>query len=50
MVYRVPKREPFSVGFNFGGFELGLDPNGAEQAKGEGSSTPSRGVQSLDAR
>ncbi len=26
--------EPFYVGFNVGGYELGLDPNGEEVAKG----------------
>ncbi|MGI8508304.1 MAG: VOC family protein [Gemmatimonadaceae bacterium] len=35
--------EPFYVGFNVGGFELGLDPNG-EGSPGEGGTTAYWGV------
>lgn len=35
--------EPFYVGFNVGGFELGLDPNG-EGSAGEGGTTAYWGV------
>ncbi|MEZ5500020.1 MAG: VOC family protein [Steroidobacteraceae bacterium] len=36
--------EPFYVGFNVGGFELGLDPDPASSAEGEGSVTVYWGV------
>lgn len=40
--------EPFYVGFNIGGFELGLDPNPAAPA-GPGGSVAYWGVQALPA-
>jgi predicted enzyme related to lactoylglutathione lyase len=40
--------EPFYVGFAVGGFELGLDPAGSEDAKGSGG-VAYWGVASLDA-
>jgi catechol 2,3-dioxygenase-like lactoylglutathione lyase family enzyme len=36
--------EPFYVGFNVGGFELGLDPDPASSGEGEGSVTVYWGV------
>jgi predicted enzyme related to lactoylglutathione lyase len=39
--------EPFYVGFNVGGFELGLDPDTAEQAPGPGGSVTYWGVESM---
>lgn len=41
--------EPFYVGFNIGGFELGLDPDFSEGKAGEGGSTAYWGVANLDA-
>ncbi|HET9426080.1 MAG TPA: VOC family protein [Gemmatimonadaceae bacterium] len=41
--------EPFYVGFNVGGFELGLDPDFSDQTPGPGGSTAYWGVQSMDA-
>lgn len=38
--------EPFYVGFNVGGFELGLDPNG-ERSAGEGGTTAYWGVKDV---
>lgn len=38
--------EPFYVGFNVGGFELGLDPNG-EGSAGEGGTTVYWGVRDV---
>ena len=40
--------EPFYVGFNVGGFELGLDPDATAQGKGEGSVAVYWGVASAD--
>jgi len=40
--------EPFYVGFNVGGYELGLDPN-APAAQGAGGATAYWGVADLDA-
>ena len=40
--------EPFYVGFNVGGYELGLDPNAAT-APGPGGATAFWGVANLDA-
>lgn len=40
--------EPFYVGFNVGGYELGLDPN-AEAPPGPGGATAYWGVTDLDA-
>ena len=39
--------EPFYVGFNVGGFELGLDPDCSEQRPGPGGSTAYWGVMSV---
>lgn len=39
--------EPFYVGFNVGGYELGLDPNGA--SPGPGGATAYWGVENVDA-
>jgi predicted enzyme related to lactoylglutathione lyase len=41
--------EPFYVGFNVGGFELGLDPDTAGQKPGPGGSVAYWGVASMDA-
>ena len=41
--------EPFYVGFNVGGFELGLDPDTSDQEPGAGGSVTYWGVQSMDA-
>lgn len=41
--------EPFYVGFNVGGFELGLDPDTSDQKPGAGGSTSYWGVESMDA-
>jgi predicted enzyme related to lactoylglutathione lyase len=41
--------EPFYVGFNVGGYELGLDPDPTEGKSGPGGSTAYWGVQDLDA-
>jgi predicted enzyme related to lactoylglutathione lyase len=41
--------EPFYVGFNVGGFELGLDPDTSEQTPGAGGSVTYWGVASMDA-
>ena len=38
--------EPFYVGFNVGGYELGLDPNGA--SPGAGGATAYWGVEDVD--
>lgn len=40
--------EPFYVGFNVGGFELGLDPNGENVAKGN-NATAYWGVENVQA-
>ena len=40
--------EPFYVGFNIGGYELGLDPNTKEGAVGEGGAVAYWGVDNLD--
>lgn len=40
--------EPFYVGFNVGGFELGLDPS-AENRPGEGGTTAYWGVEEIEA-
>jgi len=40
--------EPFYVGFNVGGYELGLDPNASAPA-GPGGATAYWGVENLDA-
>jgi predicted enzyme related to lactoylglutathione lyase len=40
--------EPFYVGFNVGGFELGLDPDVSEQKPGPGGSVTYWGVGSMD--
>ena len=39
--------EPFYVGFNVGGFELGLDPDVSEKGAGAGGSTAYWGVNDL---
>ena len=39
--------EPFYVGFNVGGFELGLDPDVGKQASGAGGSVAYWGVTDL---
>jgi predicted enzyme related to lactoylglutathione lyase len=39
--------EPFYVGFNVGGFELGLDPDTSEQQPGPGGSVTYWGVGSM---
>ena len=41
--------EPFYVGFNIGGFELGLDPDTTDQRPGAGGSVTYWGVSSMDA-
>jgi predicted enzyme related to lactoylglutathione lyase len=41
--------EPFYVGFNVGGFELGLDPDTTRQAPGAGGDTAYWGVTDLKA-
>ncbi|MEO7040873.1 MAG: VOC family protein [Gemmatimonadaceae bacterium] len=41
--------EPFYVGFNIGGFELGLDPNPASGMSGAGGTTAYWGVGNADA-
>lgn len=41
--------EPFYVGFNIGGFELGLDPDSSERGAGDGGSVAYWGVASLEA-
>jgi len=41
--------EPFYVGFNVGGYELGLDPDPSEGKAGPGGSVAYWGVGSLDA-
>ena len=40
--------EPFYVGFNVGGFELGLDPDTSDQKPGPGGSLAYWGVASMD--
>ena len=40
--------EPFYVGFNVGGFELGLDPDTSDQKPGPGGSVTYWGVASMD--
>src|SRR3954467_52356 len=40
--------EPFYVGFNVGGFELGLDPDTSDQKPGAGGSGAYWGVTSMD--
>src|SRR5438128_2295497 len=40
--------EPFYVGFNVGGFELGLDPDCSVQGPGPGGSVSYWGVGSMD--
>jgi predicted enzyme related to lactoylglutathione lyase len=40
--------EPFYVGFNVGGFELGLDPDISEQGPGAGGAVTYWGVASMD--
>jgi len=40
--------EPFYVGFNVGGFELGLDPDTSDQGPGPGGSVTYWGVASMD--
>jgi predicted enzyme related to lactoylglutathione lyase len=40
--------EPFYVGFNIGGFELGLDPDTSDQKPGPGGSVTYWGVASMD--
>lgn len=40
--------EPFYVGFNVGGFELGLDPDVSDQKPGAGGSVTYWGVASMD--
>jgi predicted enzyme related to lactoylglutathione lyase len=40
--------EPFYVGFNVGGFELGLDPDVSDQKPGPGGSVSYWGVTSMD--
>jgi predicted enzyme related to lactoylglutathione lyase len=41
--------EPFYVGFDVGGFELGLDPDATEQGPGPGGATAYWGVSDLAA-
>jgi predicted enzyme related to lactoylglutathione lyase len=41
--------QPFYVGFNVGGFELGLDPDTSEGASGRGGVTAYWGVEDADA-
>lgn len=41
--------EPFYIGFNVGGFELGLDPDVSDQKPGAGGSLAYWGVTSMDA-
>jgi predicted enzyme related to lactoylglutathione lyase len=41
--------EPFYVGFNVGGFELGLDPDLSGSGEGEGGVTVYWGVENVDA-
>ena len=41
--------EPFYVGFNVGGFELGLDPDVSDHKPGPGGSVTYWGVESMDA-
>jgi predicted enzyme related to lactoylglutathione lyase len=41
--------EPFYVGFNIGGYELGLDPDTKGSAPGPGGSVAYWGVKNLDA-
>jgi predicted enzyme related to lactoylglutathione lyase len=40
--------EPFYVGFNVGGFELGLDPDCSQQGPGAGGATAYWGVANAD--
>ena len=40
--------EPFYVGFNIGGFELGLDPDGSGAKAGPGGSVAYWGVEQID--
>ena len=40
--------QPFYVGFQFGGFELGLDPDTTEGPTGPGGSVAYWGVESID--
>ena len=40
--------EPFYIGFNVGGFELGLDPDVSDQRPGPGGSLAYWGVASMD--
>jgi predicted enzyme related to lactoylglutathione lyase len=40
--------EPFYVGFNVGGFELGLDPDVSDQKPGPGGTVTYWGVGSMD--
>ena len=40
--------EPFYVGFNVGGFELGLDPDLSEGREGEGGVTVYWGVEQIE--
>ncbi len=39
--------QPFYVGFNVGGFELGLHPAGAEQPEGSAGAVPYWGVERM---
>jgi predicted enzyme related to lactoylglutathione lyase len=41
--------EPFYVGYNVGGFELGLDPDTADQPPGPGGAVAYWGVPNLEA-
>jgi predicted enzyme related to lactoylglutathione lyase len=41
--------EPFYVGFNVGGYELGLDPSAKETPPGPGGAVAYWGVQNVDA-
>lgn len=41
--------QPFYVGFNVGGFELGLDPDTSEGAPGPGGSVAYWGVNAIEA-
>lgn len=41
--------EPFYVGFNIGGFELGLDPDASGGKAGEGGATAYWGVANIEA-
>lgn len=41
--------EPFYVGFNVGGYELGLDPDVSDQSPGAGGSLAYWGVASMEA-